>query len=207
MLNMLTKIAKGVADTFGPDCETLVMDMDNMEHAIVSINNGHVTGRTVGGPPSELALEAIQLNEKSRDMVGFRSQLENGHTIKTSVFSIDDSENGKTYVIIINFDCTNLMLTQASISNLIQIQLEGPHNVFYKDDADLFNSLLNQALSIYGADPAGMNKAQRMEVVRYLRDKGGLLIQKSINKLAEQFGVSRCTIYNYLRELKSIDGE
>ena len=44
----LQKLAKGVAAQFGSDCEVVVhrLSADTMEHSIVAIENGHVTGRS-----------------------------------------------------------------------------------------------------------------------------------------------------------------
>ncbi len=49
----LQKLAKGVAAQFGSDCEVVVhrLSADTMEHSIVAIENGHVTGRKVATVP------------------------------------------------------------------------------------------------------------------------------------------------------------
>ena len=44
----LDRTARGIAETFGSSCETLVHDMGLPSHPILSIYNGHVSGREVG---------------------------------------------------------------------------------------------------------------------------------------------------------------
>ena len=44
----LDRTARGIAEMFGSSCETLVHDMGDPRHPILSIYNGHVSGRTVG---------------------------------------------------------------------------------------------------------------------------------------------------------------
>lgn len=44
----LDRTARGIAQMFGSSCETLVHDMSVPEHPILSIYNGHVSGRGVG---------------------------------------------------------------------------------------------------------------------------------------------------------------
>ena len=39
---------RGIAEMFGSSCETLVHDMGVPTHPILSIYNGHVSGREVG---------------------------------------------------------------------------------------------------------------------------------------------------------------
>ena len=48
MLALLTSMARGIAKTFGKNCETLIQDLDRADHPILAIFNGHVTGREVG---------------------------------------------------------------------------------------------------------------------------------------------------------------
>ena len=58
----LDRTAKGIAETFGSSCETLVHDMSISTHPILSIYNGHVSGRTVGSTMDILGNDT-QLNE------------------------------------------------------------------------------------------------------------------------------------------------
>ena len=41
----LDRTARGIAEMFGTSCETLVHDMGNPKHPILSIYNGQVSGR------------------------------------------------------------------------------------------------------------------------------------------------------------------
>lgn len=53
-LELLCQIAKGIAAQFGSHCEVVVHDLTrHADHTIVAIENGHVSGRKVGGrcPP------------------------------------------------------------------------------------------------------------------------------------------------------------
>ena len=60
LLSNLTNIAKGIAKTFGEDCEVVVQDTINLENSVVVIENGHVTGRKVGSPMTDLGLYFLQ---------------------------------------------------------------------------------------------------------------------------------------------------
>jgi len=60
LLSNLTSIAKGIAKTFGEDCEVVVQDTINLENSVVMIENGQVTGRKVGSPMTDLGLYFLQ---------------------------------------------------------------------------------------------------------------------------------------------------
>ena len=57
-LNELKQIARGIAATFGSNCEVVVHDVSGKGNnsTIVAIENGHVTGRKVGDGASQIAL-------------------------------------------------------------------------------------------------------------------------------------------------------
>ena len=44
----LDRTARGIAETFGSNCETLVHDMSIPSHPILVIYNGHISGRSAG---------------------------------------------------------------------------------------------------------------------------------------------------------------
>lgn len=46
----LDRTARGIAEMFGSTCETLVHDMGDPRHPILSIYNGHVSGRPWAPP-------------------------------------------------------------------------------------------------------------------------------------------------------------
>ncbi|MEG1662071.1 MAG: PAS domain-containing protein, partial [Clostridiales bacterium] len=70
-LDFMKRVADAVAQIFGSQCETLVSDNNNPNHSVVHINNGHVTGRTVGSPVSELGIKKIRSGNFDQDMVNY----------------------------------------------------------------------------------------------------------------------------------------
>jgi len=47
-----------------------------------------------------------------------------------------------------------------------------------------------------------LNKSDRLKIIEMLNEKGILKMQKSVPKVASYLGISRFTVYNYLKELK-----
>ena len=45
---MLDQMAKGIAEMFGSNCETVIHDLADPLHPVLAIYNGHVSGRSVG---------------------------------------------------------------------------------------------------------------------------------------------------------------
>lgn len=62
--------------------------------------------------------------------------------------------------------------------------------------------LFNEAVDYIGKPTVFMKKHERVEMIKFLQEKGAFSIHKSIPYIAEKMNISRYTIYNYLREIK-----
>lgn len=56
LLENFIPVVKAIARAFGKNCEVLLHDVQDLEHSIVLIENGYITGRKVGGPMTDLGL-------------------------------------------------------------------------------------------------------------------------------------------------------
>lgn len=114
----LDRAARGIAEMFGSSCETLVHDMGVPTHPILSIYNGHVSGREVGstldilGTARELDPEA-----RSSDQVNLYATTPSGQQIKSSTFHLI----GEDYNLAlgINFDYTSLVYANRILVDLM----------------------------------------------------------------------------------------
>ena len=71
MLDFLTRLSHGLAAQFGENCEIVIHDINHggdMPSTIVSIDNGHVTGRKIGDGPSQAVLDAVMDEECLEDI-------------------------------------------------------------------------------------------------------------------------------------------
>ena len=95
-LEMLVTTAHGIARHFGKDCEVCIHDIGtkDLDHTIVFIVNGHVTGRSVGDGASKVVLETLEALEKGEcivDHLGYRIQTQDGRILKSSTILLLDS--------------------------------------------------------------------------------------------------------------------
>ena len=52
-------MVKFIAAVCGPRCEVALHDLDDVDHSIVAIENGHITGRKVGDGLVDFALGSV----------------------------------------------------------------------------------------------------------------------------------------------------
>ena len=83
----LDRTARGIAAMFGPVCETLVHDMGSPSHPILSIYNGHVSGREVGSTMDIMGI-GLELDEQAAttDQVNLAATTPDCRQTKSSTF-------------------------------------------------------------------------------------------------------------------------
>ncbi len=201
MLDLLTKLAEGIAVTFGKNCETLIQDLGRPDIPVLAIFNGHVSGRSVGSTLDIFGNETKHVDETllQRDFVNM-IVLRGNQKIKSTTMII----RGEDYCLGlgINLDIT---LASAYADTLMeQFRIEDYLDTAIESDRqsrldDLFDSCVEEI----GISPQIMKKKQRLELIRLLSRKRAFDYQKAVPLVAEKLGVSRYTVYKYLNELES----
>ena len=77
---------------FGKKCEVLIHDFRNPQHSIMAIENGHVTGRKIGDPITNLALSVWKKNgyenKKIDRIINYKTKTKDGKMLKSSTVFI-----------------------------------------------------------------------------------------------------------------------
>lgn len=198
----LQQIAHGIAAQFGSNCEVVVHTVaeGSAEHSIYAIENGHVSGRTVGDGPSQIVLEQLtRLGSDPPDHLCYLTKTPNGRILKSSSMYIRDSAGQVAAILSINFDISALSMLQNAVSELISPAPEErepqpiPLNV-----NDLLDELISRSEELVGKPAALMNKDDKIRAIQFLNRSGALLVTKSGEKIAKYFGISKYTLYSYL---------
>lgn len=200
MLNALKKIMKLIAQTFGNKCEVVLHEWANgYEHSIIAIENGHVTGRKVGDCGSNLGLEIMRGSVQEGDSFNYVTRTNDGKILKSSTIYLKDEDNTVCGALCVNIDITHLLQGQEEVNTFIGDLNPSSQSEFHaKDVNELTDYLLNQAISNVGIPVKDMTKENKIEVIRFLDQKGLFLITKSGNKTCKILNISKYTLYSYL---------
>ena len=191
----LDRTARGIAEMFGSTCETLVHDMGDPRHPILSIYNGHVSGRTVGSTLDILGT-AKELDEDAlvTDFVNLYATTPSGQQIKSSTFHLIGE--GYNLALGINFDYSSLVYANRILVDLMSAEADLQSALWHGGDsrlADVFDECLN--------------KRDRMKIIALLDQKNAFSFRKSVPFVAKRLQVSRYTVYKYLGELTGAHAE
>ena len=204
------RAAKALAAQFGKNCEVVIHDLrgEDTSHSIIAIENGHVTGRSVGDGPSHIVLESLKENSgyhgDIRDRISYLTRTSDGKVLKSSTIFIRDDDGNVIGLMGINYDISMLLAVDQSIREFTeQEQSEPEPAAISRNVNDLLDELLDQSVKLVGKPPAMMNKEEKVRAIRYLNDNGAFLITRSGAKVCKFFGISTYTLYSYLDEVKS----
>jgi len=202
-LDFLKRLAKGIVQHFGNDCEVVIHDLkaDNLQNTIIGIENGRVTNRKIGDGASHIVIEALNnAKHDSKDSLCYLTKTHDGRILKSSSIYIRDENNEPSGIFCINYDITQLTIAENSIKSLLNHQDESdevekiPRNV-----NDLLDDLIEQSVKVIGKPLALMNKEDKIKAIQFLNEAGAFLITKSGDKISEFFGISKFSIYNYIK--------
>ena len=208
-LEMLVSTAHGIARQFGKDCEVCIHDLSvkDLEHTIIFIINGHVSGRKIGDGASKVVLETLEAIEKGDiivDHLGYRTTTQDGRILKSSTVFLKDSTGKYRWVLGINYDVTALMTVDAALQSITTVESHDSHGdgQIPLNVNDLLDNLINQSVKRIGKPPALMNKEEKIQAIQFLRDAGAFLITKSGDKVSNFYGISKFTLYSYIDQSK-----
>ena len=211
-LDFYCHLAKSLAAQFGPDCEIVVHDLKNtdLEHSIIAIENGHVTGRSVGDGPSQIVLEALQQSHSRtlEDRPAYLTRTKDGKVLRSSTIYIRNESDEVIGILGINYDITTLISVETTLRNLtFQDASAGEPQPISPNVNDLLDGLIDQSVRLVGKPPALMSREEKIRAIRFLNDSGAFLITKSGPKVCDYFGISKFTLYSYLEEVRSDQAE
>lgn len=212
-LDLLIQLAHGLAIQFGDSCEIVIHDLtaEQLEHSVVHIENGHVTGRKLGDGPSRVVFDTLSKDPaKIKDRLSYLTKTEDGRILKSSTMFVRGDNDRVEYIFALNYDITAFLSIESAVHSLVTTQKEAqvlenghtdndsqPQQILH-NVTDLLDSLIEQALTLVGKPVAAMNKEDKIKVVQFLNNAGAFLITKSGDRVASLLEISKFTLYNYM---------
>jgi predicted transcriptional regulator YheO len=209
-MQALLPIVQGLAEMFGPDCEVVLHDVGLLPHSIVAIENGALTGRTVGDVPTDRMLRNLRNSDETQDVRLYITS-HDGKILKSLAITLRDV-GGKPYGLLgLNYDISAIVQAQRTLANITAVGHSSASGVpetdeiFAGDIRDVVSGMVTKILGEMGRTPGAMTREEKMEVVKRLEERGAFLIKRSAEQVAEALDLSRYTIFSYLKEIRRGD--
>ncbi|WP_417203578.1 helix-turn-helix transcriptional regulator [Acetoanaerobium sticklandii] len=201
-LDFLSRLCDGLSVMFGPNCETVVHDMNDPNKSIVYIFNGQVTNRNIGDKFKILGGKDIDKFFSGTDIINCKALSPDKRTLKSSTFHMKG--HGYHYALGINFDYTNFEFAHNILKDLISVGKDISEVIQASPNTeDLLDGYIDDALKFVGKPISMLKKEDRVQIVKCLEEKGAFVLQRSIPIISERLNISRYTLYNYLKEIRN----
>ncbi|KXL53083.1 YheO-like PAS domain protein [Anaerotignum neopropionicum] len=204
ILNSFIHITDGIAEFLGGYCEVVIHNLENMDHSVMHIINGHLSGRQTGAAISEVTLSFLNrmMAEPSLKHVCYFAKNNRGETFKASIIPIL-GEKGN----IIGLICLNMYLA-APISALVQSMTQGDgtkqesiSETFVENTTELMLNALDEAKKTVFSNLSISSSNKNKEIVSILYQKGIFNLKDSVITIAEHLGISKNTVYMHIRNM------
>ena len=206
ILESYIPLAKSTAEMFGHHCEVVIHDLSNPQSSVMFTINNHVTGREVGQSFDHLVKTVLRSKDFKEDYLsGYTFINEAKRTIRSSTTLIRDSEQQVIGAFCINFDIEALQQMQQFMNTffatpvVVEEKVEQSHPDI-ENVEEIVDGLIRQ--TIQNSMHSTMKRHERIELIRFMEEKGIFLMKGAVEKVAEQLGISKVTVYSYLDEVK-----
>ncbi len=208
IIRSMETIVNGIASVFGSFCEVVLHSLENPARSVVKIANGITTGRDVDSPITADALKQlheIALQEGS-DIRHTCKRTPDGQLFKSTSMVIRNAQQKPIGMLCININMS------VPVSDFMQaFAVPGADQApavghFPASVDDLVESTVDRTIAEINSNQQLSNKVKNKHTIMSLYEKGIFDIKESVPLVARKLGVSRHTVYLYIRQRKFGEG-
>lgn len=203
ILAALEPVVDAVATMCGDHCEVLIHSLEDLSHSIIKIRNGSVTGRRVGSPITDLGIKVLKNTEESHsDVVGsYYNRTTDGKVLK-SVTALIRNGTKPIGMLCINMDLSAPLIEVLQQYVPVDSRDENSPEHFVMSSDELVRRSLEAAINQVGSNRDIAHQMKNKAIVGELHAQGIFDVKGAVDIVARELGVSRYTVYNYIREAR-----
>ena len=198
-------LVDGLSAYLGEGYEIILHSLEDLDHSVIKIINGHYTERCEGAPITDLALTMLEdLNRRSSLEVKAYFNHKSGKTLKSVTIPVVGEQRR-----IIGLLCINFHMEISVFNFLTQFLPNEASNIsssetFNKNaDGLLISALEDAKAQIYGDKSVNASNKNK-EIIRLLYQRGIFNIKDVVASVAEDLGISKNTVYLHLRNIQTV---
>ena len=222
LLRQYVKLVEFLGYALGPSYEIALHDLTDKDKSIIAIANGHVSGREVGAPLTNVALSILR--DKSYEQADYRVNSYgvsvNGKDLRSSTFYIKEGSE-LIGLLCINFDDSGYRAISSQLMSLC-------HPDIFVDDmvrkaeraawaaggqmaAEKFPvtadavaaDAIGRELERLGVTAERLTPEERLQIIANLEASGTFLMKGAVKDVAAGLHCSQASVYRYLNQLKA----
>ncbi|KAF1030416.1 MAG: Transcriptional regulator DauR [Pseudomonas sp.] len=199
LIRQLEHIAEGLGKTFSPFCEVVLHDLREPDQAILAIHN-NLSGRTAGGPTTELGLARIADPDYPQVIANYQNQFSDGRQVKSTSIGIKDASGEYVAALCMNIDLSLFRGLQSMLEQFCSFNGEqAVGESLDPSGADVIRTRIDQFAARLATTPRALKAADRRLLMQELKEAGVLDIRRAMETVASHLGVSRAAVYTYAK--------
>ena len=199
-LKFLEELVPQLARAIAPICEVVLHENTSSPPTIRAIGNGQVTNRSVGDLMTQIFVNGENASNRDTPLFNYVSTMPDGRQIRVSLIPVFDEDEVIGYIAV-NFLIHDLAVAVQALSVLARAE---PHaeaiQETFTSPREVIEKIVDEYLHMSGRPVALLDKRERIELVRLLRDRGVFRMRGAVDEVTQLVGVSRTAVYNYLSE-------
>lgn len=222
LLQHYIKLTEFLGHALGPDYEVALHDLTDKNRSIIAIANNHVSGREVGAPLTNVALQILmdKSYEKNDYRLHYCGVSASGKTLRSSTLFI--KQNGKLIgMLCINFDdsryqavgeellklCHPDSFVETTVAHSVRTpfaeQVPAPSTESFHNSIDaVAGDAVARALAALGVTADRLTPDERIQIITQLETGGIFLLKGAVKDVAEALHCSQASVYRYLSQVK-----
>ena len=199
LLEQVKQIADGLGQTFAPFCEVVVHDLLDPKHAVLAIHN-NLSQRAIGQPATELGLARIMDPDYDQVIANYPNKFADGRQVKSTSIGIKDTSGNYIAALCMNVDLTLFQGFQSVMNQFVATDAANKLSESLDPaGADAIRARIDQFAARLASSPRTLKTRERKQLLQELKEAGLLDVRRSMEIIAEHLGVSRASVYTYVK--------
>jgi predicted transcriptional regulator YheO len=208
ILQAYVPLVQFIADVFGPLCEVVLQDVRQPNHSIIAICNGHVSGRSLGGPLTNLALKILASSNETpeQSLINYDSKNSHGENMVSSTYFIRDDDDkliGMLGINVLKPSYSNVNTEKETGEWLLEHSLlsKPPINEYLDASTEqIVMHSIEEILVHLGKDAGCLTTRDKKQIIALLQKNGVFKIHRAVTQVASVLGMADSTVYRYLSQ-------
>lgn len=204
-----------LADFLGTNAEVVLHDLTDLEHSIVKIRNGHISGRKKGDPSTDFAMRTLkEAKPGAHYKCNYRGITKDGRKLKSSTYYIRSRDNEITGMLCVNMDVDQYINARKYLDSFFMLGdnidenksskgKEDVHESFGKSIPELIENSLIKAINNHDCEVDRLSAVEKSKIIEQVNNEGIFLLKGAVSKAAQMLNISEPTVYRYLGKIKS----
>lgn len=205
ILKSYDTIVDGLAEYLGNSCEIVLHSLENLNQSVIKIVNGHHTGRKVGAPITNLALEMLNKikQHEHKTSISYFTKNKQGEPLKSATIAIRGEKGRIIGLVCINFHLNTPLINFLSVFTYSgEMEADSHKEIFSDNRSDMMEEAMSRAKQVVFLDNTVLPSLKNRKIIQILHDEGIFNMKNSVEFVANQLDISKNTVYMHIRYIK-----